>query len=305
MEVIKLENITKVYTVKDEKQHSVFEKLFKINKDSSKKFVALDNISFSVNEGEMIGIIGHNGSGKTTLLRILAGITNPSSGDIQISGKVVPFLQIGSSFQGELNAIENIKLAGAILGLNRKEIRSKIWDILGYAELENFATTQVKHFSAGMFARLAFAIAIQTNPDILLLDEVLAVGDLSFQRKSYQTFISLREKRKTVLYVTHNLSEVEKLCDKVILLEKGKLIGFGKPQEIIKKYRDMMKESITKIDSKMVDKISIFFKELLDREPDDVGLYSFIQKIKAGEIALNDIPQVIKMSDEYIKKHKT
>lgn len=302
MFAVKLENVIKSYTLNRE-EHSVYNLLFRKRNSSSKKIIALNNITFSIEQGEMIGIIGHNGSGKTTLLRLLAGVTNPTSGKIELNGKVVPILQLGSGFQGELSAIENIKLSGAIFGLSNKQIKDKLWEILEFAGLEEFATTPVKHFSSGMFARLAFAIAMQTDLDIFIFDEVLAVGDLRFQKKSYESFLSLREKKKTIVYVSHNLSQIEKFCDKAILLNEGKIEKFGEPSEVVKKYQEITKESFSNIDSSIAEKVSFFYRKLLNREPDDVGMYGFLRRIKTGEILLEDIPKIIEESDEYIKKH--
>lgn len=303
MFAIKLENVTKSYSINREK-HSVYNLLFRKANSSSKKIIALENISFSIDQGEMIGIIGHNGSGKTTLLRLLAGVTNPTSGKIKRNGKVVPLLQLGSGFQSEFSAIENIKLSGTIFGLSRKQIKNQLWEILEFAGLEEFATTPIKHFSAGMFARLAFAIVMQTNLEIFIFDEVLAVGDLEFQKKSYESFLSLREKKKTIVYVTHNLSQVEKLCDKAVLLNEGKLVKFGNPSEVVKKYQEIIKESLSSGDLGIAEKVSFFYRKLLNREPDDVGMYGFLRRIKSGELKLEDVPKMIKESDEYVKQKR-
>ena len=303
MNAVELTNVSKIYKIRSDKRDSIYEHITKMNKRrSSKEIVALDDISFSVKKGEMVGIIGHNGSGKTTLLKTITQITSPTKGKILINGRVIPFLQLGSGFQGEFNAIDNIRLHGIILGLKKKEIEAKIDEVLRYAELERFADIPVKHYSAGMFARLAFATAIQVEPDILVLDEVLAVGDLSFQKKSYQTFLSLRDNGKTIVYVSHNLTEVEKLCNKVALLNDGRLEAFGEPKEVISKYREIIESSINEKDIWIVTKITEFYKSMLGREPDKAGLADFVLKIKSGKLAIEDVPEIIKSSREYSEK---
>lgn len=303
MIAVELTNVSKVFRIHREKRDTVYEVVTKgIGKDPSREIIALDDISFSVSQGEMVGIIGPNGSGKTTLLRIITRITQPTSGKIIVNGKVVPFLQLGSGFQSELTAVENIRLKGAIMGLSAKNIENKISEILEYAELQKFANVPVKHFSAGMFARLAFATAIQVEPDILVLDEVLAVGDLAFHKKSYQSLLSLRKKGKTIIYVTHNLVEVEKLCDKAILLHNGKLVSSGKPIDITRKYREMIEQSFGPEDEYLVQKITEFYRNILEREPDQAGLTDFVFKIKSGKIMLNDVAEILKSSQEYTQK---
>ena len=303
MNAIELTDVSKIFKINQEKKNSIYESMVKgFKKNHSKEFVALDKISLSIKKGEMIGIIGPNGSGKTTLLRIIAGISNPTSGKIQINGKLVPFLQLGSSFISELNAEENIKLYGVVLGLTPNQIKERVGDILKYAELESFANVPVKHFSAGMFARLAFSTAIQSDSDILVVDEVLAVGDLAFQKKSHDTFLSYRKEGKTIVYVSHNLSEIEKLCDKACLLIGGKLESYDKPEDVINRYKEIMNLRISKQDASMIEKITEFYRNILEREPDQVGIAGFIELIKTGKISIESIPEIMKNSPEYKNK---
>ncbi len=271
--------------------------------ESTEKIIALNNISFSIEKGEMVGIIGPNGSGKSTLLRIICNITNPTSGVVRTNGKVVPFLQLGSAFNGELNAIENIKLNGVIMGMKKKYIEQRVEDVLKYAELERFANVQVKHFSAGMFARLAFSTAIQVEPDILVLDEVLAVGDLAFQKKSYKTLLSLRDEGKTIVYVTHNLMEMERLCNNAVLLQGGSLTSSGDPKNVVTKYKKLIEESIKEEDKDVIKKITEYYRNILEREPDEAGLADFIFKMKTGKLNLDDIPDILRNSSEYNRTH--
>lgn len=299
MVAIELCNVSKIFKTGKERK-SVYDMLARRTiRESSEKIIALDNISFTIEDSEMVGIIGPNGSGKTTLLRVICGITNPTSGIVRTHGKVVPFLQLGSAFNGELNAIENIKLSGIIMGMRKRDIEQRVEEVLKYAELENFATSQVKHFSAGMFARLAFATAIQVEPKILVLDEVLAVGDLAFQKKSYKTLLSLRDEGKTIVYVTHNLMEVERLCNNAILLQHGKLVSTGDPKEVVSKYKKLIEEVIKEEDKDIVKKITEFYRNVLKREPDEAGMADFIFKIKSGKLNLDDVPDILRNSSEY------
>jgi len=213
------------------------------DKSSSKQnqLVALDDVSFSVSKGEILGIIGLNGSGKTTLLRIISGIYQPDSGSVSVYGKLTPILQIGTGFQGDLNANDNIMMNGLLMGMKKSEIVKKIPSIMQFSELEKFSKMNLKHFSSGMRARLAFATAIQVNFDILLLDEVLSVGDKIFREKCYDTFMSMKRERKTILHTTHNIQKLAKFSDRVLLLHQGKLVKIGKPYEILEMYNEITK----------------------------------------------------------------
>jgi ABC-type polysaccharide/polyol phosphate transport system ATPase subunit len=198
---------------------------------------ALLDINFVVREGEFIGIIGHNGSGKSTLLKILARIYRPDAGRVAIEGKVSPFLELGVGFNPELTARENIFLSGAILGLGREELHRRFDEIIGFAELEQFVDNRLKNFSSGMEVRLAFSLAIQAHAEILLMDEVLAVGDASFQAKCFDIFARYKREGRTVVLVTHELSAVNKYCDRALLLDHGRLTGDGPAADVTAQYR--------------------------------------------------------------------
>jgi len=228
-------------------------KIFNTNKNSLKNFLgfgdspnstirALENVSFTAEKGEVIGIIGLNGSGKSTLLRIISGIYNPTSGSVRVNGIMAPLLQLGIGFHKELVASENIVMYGMLLGMNKDEIIDKIPQIIKFAELEKFSKLKLKHYSSGMQTRLAFSIALQIDPDILIIDEILAVGDIKFKEKSFEAFRSFKEKGKTILYATHNLRSLPDLCDRVLLMHKGKVLDFDNPNEAIKKYQQISKE---------------------------------------------------------------
>jgi len=211
----------------------------KRNSKQSKRLVALDGISFTVQKGEILGLIGLNGSGKSTLIRIIAGIYKPDTGYIKKNGRLSPLMQLGAGFQGDLNAKDNIIMNGMLFGLPKSKIEEKVESIIQYAELEKFSNMKLKHYSSGMRSRLAFSTAMQIDSDILLIDEILAVGDKDFQKKSYETFLSLKKNNKTILHATHNLNKLSEICDKVLLLHKGKNVMMGKPEEVIKKYQEL------------------------------------------------------------------
>jgi len=214
----------------------------KLDHPQNSTLLALNGISFSVKKGEILGIIGLNGSGKTTLLRIIAGVYKPDKGNVKLNGKLSPLLQLGAGFNGDLDAKENIIMNGLLLGLSKSYIKNKIESIIQYAELEQFSKMKLKHYSSGMRARLAFASAMQIDSDILLIDEILAVGDKDFKEKSYQTFLSLKKNNKTILHATHNLPKLQEFSDRVLLIHKGQKVMIGEPEVVIKKYRNMKLE---------------------------------------------------------------
>ena len=207
-------------------------------KVSKNKFWALDDVSFEIKKGEMVGIIGHNGAGKSTLLKILSRITEPTKGRAEIHGRVGSLLEVGTGFHFELTGRENVYLYGAILGMTKAEIDRKFSKIVEFSELEKFLDTAVKHYSSGMYVRLAFAVAAHLDPEILLIDEVLAVGDLAFQRKCMEQAQSLREGDATVIVVSHNMFSIKAMCDRVLYLSHGKVLADGPPDEVIPKYEE-------------------------------------------------------------------
>ena len=197
---------------------------------------ALDDVSFTIEPGEFFGIIGPNGSGKSTLLKIIAGIYQPDSGDLQINGLLSPFIELGVGFNFELNARDNVLVNGTLLGLSRRELEARFDDIISFAGLDRFVDQKLKNYSSGMLLRLAYSIAIQVDFDILLLDEVLAVGDQSFQEKCFATFGAMREAGKTIVFVSHDLGSVERFCDRALLLLNGRMHALGSPAEAIAQY---------------------------------------------------------------------
>lgn len=203
---------------------------------TTEEFMALDDVSFTVNAGDRVGIIGRNGAGKSTLLKVLSRITEPSAGRVVLEGRVASLLEVGTGFHPELTGRENIFLNGAILGMGRAEIAAKFDEIVAFAEVERFLDTPVKRYSSGMYVRLAFAVAAHLEPEILIVDEVLAVGDAAFQRKCLGRMEAVAGEGRTVLFVSHNMEAVQKLCDRGVLLAKGKLVTTGPMNEVIDRY---------------------------------------------------------------------
>jgi ABC-2 type transport system ATP-binding protein/lipopolysaccharide transport system ATP-binding protein len=242
MEVIRLENVSKVYKRFSQKHRFATLKsaivkgtLFKdLNPDLY--FPALQNINLSIEEGKTVGIIGANGSGKSTLLKLIAGITKPTSGKIEVKGRVSALIELGAGFHPEISGRENVYINGIMLGLSKKEISEKFDEIVKFAELEDFIDEPVKTYSSGMYMRLGFAVAINVNPDILLIDEVLAVGDASFIPKCLEKIAEFKKKRKTIVFVSHALDTVTSICDEVVWLKKGEIQIVGDPKKVVDAY---------------------------------------------------------------------
>lgn len=237
MEVINALNITKeykIYNTNKEKLKLLINKRYKI-----KKFHALSNVSFNIKKGEIIGIIGKNGAGKSTLLKILTGVAFVTYGKVFINGRVSSLLELGSGFDIRLTGYENIYFNATLNGLKRVEIDKKINEIIKFADIGDFLYQPVKNYSSGMFARLAFAVAININPDILIVDEILSVGDIKFQVKCMEKFEKFKKQGKTILYVSHSLATVKKFCNRVIWIDEGKVVEDGNPVMVVEKYFNM------------------------------------------------------------------
>lgn len=209
----------------------------KKKKKKNEEFWALKNISFHVNRGEVVGIIGSNGAGKSTLLKVVSGVMKPTKGKVEVNGVISPMIELGAGFDPELTARENIYLNGAILGYSKKMLDEKFDEIVEFSELRDFLEVPVKNFSSGMTAKLAFSIATIVNPEILIVDEILSVGDMRFQEKSKQKMMSMIEGGTTVLYVSHSLASIQELCTKVIWIEHGELQAVGDTNEICAQYK--------------------------------------------------------------------
>lgn len=253
---IKISHISKSFRVPHEKHNSLKDKAVHIfGPKKFTKYKALENIDFEIKKGEFFGIVGKNGSGKSTLLKMLANIYQPSSGKINVNGTLAPFIELGVGFNPELTGRENIFLSGAILGMNRKKIEKIYDDIVAFAELEEFMDQKLKNYSSGMQVRLAFSIAVRAESDILLIDEVLAVGDAAFQSKCLDYFQKLKLDKKTVVFVSHDMDAVERLCDKAAFINDSHLIAIGSVEKVIDAYSDInMKKMITEQNKKMANK---------------------------------------------------
>lgn len=237
--VIEIKNITKVYNLYDKPSDRLKEVIFPYKK-RHKDFVALDNVSFEVKKGEILGIIGKNGSGKSTILKIITNVLTPTKGEAIIKGKIAALLELGAGFNMEYTGIENIYLNGQMIGFSKEEMDEKLDDIIDFADIGDHIYQPVKTYSSGMFARLAFSVAISVDPDILIVDEALSVGDVFFQNKCYRRFEDFRNRGKTILFVTHDMGSVIKYCDRCVLLNAGKKIAEGSAQEMVDLYKKVM-----------------------------------------------------------------
>lgn len=235
-EVIRIKNLSKVYNLYDKPIDRMKEALSISKKSFHRKFYALRSISFDVKKGETVGIIGTNGSGKSTLLKIITNVLQPTEGEIDVQGKISALLELGAGFNPEYTGIENIYLNGMMIGYTQSEMEQKIENIIHFAEIGDFINQPVKMYSSGMFARLAFAVAINVEPDILIVDEALSVGDVFFQNKCFRKFDELREKGVTILFVSHDLSSIKQMCTRVLWIDKGKQMMFGDCMEVCKEY---------------------------------------------------------------------
>src|SRR5262252_9170481 len=246
---LRFDRVSKRYLIPHEEEdggslHSWMRKLRSLW-STPKEFWAVREVSFEVKRGEALGIIGHNGAGKSTILKLLASITTPSAGEIRINGRVAALIEVGSGFHPELTGRENVYLSGSILGMARSEIGQKLESIIDFSEIRDFIDIPVKRYSSGMYVRLGFAIAAHLEPEILLLDEVLAVGDMAFQRKCLDRVRALRREGRTIIFISHDLSAVEALCDRVLLMQRGELIADGPPGEVIGQYKALATEVAT------------------------------------------------------------
>lgn len=272
---IKLSKLTKDYRLYQKPVHRILETFLPGNDSYYKPFRALDNVSIEVCKGESIGIVGKNGSGKSTLLQIICGIVKPSSGDIEVNGKISALLELGAGFNPEFSGRQNVYLNGSILGLSQDEIDDRFTDILAFADIGDFIDQPVKSYSSGMFVRLAFAVAVSVEPEILVVDEALSVGDEAFQRKCFAHINLIQEKGGTILFVTHSAASVIELCSRAILLDQGELLLSGSPKKVISRYHKLIYAPENKADQVRED-----FRNLPGRfdlsedelEPEPIGL---------------------------------
>ncbi len=237
---IRVTDVTKIYKLYDNPKDRLKESLGLTRKKCYQEHYALHHINFEVKKGETVGIIGTNGSGKSTMLKLITGVLTPSAGEIQVDGRISALLELGAGFDMEYTGIENVYLNGTMIGFSRAEIDAKMQDILDFADIGDFVYQPVKSYSSGMFVRLAFAVAININPEILIVDEALSVGDVFFQAKCYRKFEEFKKQGKTILFVSHDLGSITKYCDRAILLNKGQKIFEGTPKETVDIYKKVL-----------------------------------------------------------------
>ncbi len=242
-ESIKLQNVGMRFNLSKEKVDSVKEYFIKKLKGQLEydQFWALKDITFTVNKGDRVGILGLNGAGKSTLMKVIAGVFRPTEGTVTKNGVIAPMIELGAGFDKQYTGAENIFLYGAVLGHSRKFMEEKYDEIVEFSELKEFIDVPLKNYSSGMRARLGFSIATVVNPDILILDEVLSVGDGKFRKKSENKLLNMMDEKVTVLFVSHNLEQVKRICNKAIILEKGKMFNYGNVEDILPIYKEMIK----------------------------------------------------------------
>ncbi len=238
--MIKVKNVSMKFNLGTEKDNSLKKTFINLlsfkKKDKTEDFWALKNVDFEVKKGEVIGLIGSNGAGKSTLLKVVSGVMKPTKGKVIVNGVISPMIELGAGFDPELTARENIYLNGAILGYSKQFLNDKFDDIVEFSELKDFLDVPVKNFSSGMTAKLAFSIATIVDPEILIVDEILSVGDIKFQEKSKNKMLSMINGGTTVLYVSHSLESIRELCTKVIWIEHGEVVKIGSPKEVCDEY---------------------------------------------------------------------
>jgi len=239
--MIDLCHVSKTFRIPHQQTKTLFHKFLSFSNRgyTFEELYALKDVSFHVDAGEFVGIIGRNGSGKSTLLRIIAGIYNPASGSVSVNDDISPLMELGLGFDGNFSCIDNIYVYGALLGFSRKQMVGRIDRILKFAELERFADAKLENLSSGMRTRLAFAIAIQSLAPIVLVDEVLAVGDKVFGEKCHEVFKTMKKEKRTIVLVSHNLGAIREYCDRVFVLEQGSLVAEGLPEETIAVYEEL------------------------------------------------------------------
>ena len=237
---IHVDHVTKVYKLYQRNKDRLLESLGLTRKPRSTPHYALNDVSLDIYKGETVGIIGTNGSGKSTILKIITGVLHETSGTVEVNGRISALLELGAGFNMEYNGIENIYLNGTMIGFSEEEIDAKLQDILDFADIGDYVYQPVKTYSSGMFVRLAFAVAINIDPEILIVDEALSVGDVFFQAKCYRKFEEFKKKGKTILFVSHDLSAISKYCDRAVLLNQGVKLGEGSPKDMIDAYKQVL-----------------------------------------------------------------
>lgn len=254
---INVQHVTKVYKLYDKPSYRFKEALGLTKKKLHQDHYALRDVSFQVNKGETVGIIGTNGSGKSTILKIITGVLNQTEGQVDINGRISALLELGAGFNQEYTGIENIYLNGTMMGFSEEEIKAKVDDILDFADIGDYVYQPVKTYSSGMFVRLAFAVAINIDPEILIVDEALSVGDVFFQVKCYHKFEEFKKMGKTILFVSHDLGSISKYCDRVVLINKGVKVDEGDPKTIVDMYKQLMVNQDAELDVKKDKELNV------------------------------------------------
>lgn len=252
-DAIIVNHISKTYKLYEKQSYRVKEAFSFTHKSYHKDFNALSDISFSVQEGEMLGLIGTNGAGKSTMLKIITGVLTPTSGEVKINGKISALLELGAGFNPEYTGIENAYLNGTMIGFTKEEMDQKIDDIVSFADIGDFINQPVKTYSSGMFARLAFAVAINVDPDILIVDEALSVGDAFFQAKCYKKMDELKKRGKTILFVSHDMGSIIKYCDRAIIIDHGQKVKEGPAEEMVNVYKKILVNQFDEGEEKQVE----------------------------------------------------
>lgn len=285
-DIIEIKDVVKSYKLYDKPLDRLKEAISLTHKMYHKEFIALNGISFNVEKGDALGILGKNGSGKSTLLKMITGVLSPSSGTIQVKGKISAILELGAGFNPEYSGKENVYLNGLMMGFTREEIDNKMNDIIEFADIGEFIEQPVKIYSSGMFARLAFAVSINVDPEILIVDEALAVGDVRFQTKCIDKMKELKSRGTTILFVSHATEQVKRFCNKAIWLKDGVVQASGESSEIADLYEDFMKyntndsvndESLTELDQSEISQSDDFIK------PNNPDILSSITKVKLNK----------------------
>jgi len=285
---IKVENLTKIYHLYDKPQDRLKEALNPFKKSYHHDFYAMSDVSFEIKKGETVGIIGKNGAGKSTLLKMITGVLTPSSGKIEVNGKVASLLELGAGFNPEMTGLENIYLNGTLMGFTKEEMDTKVDAILAFADIGEFIYQPVKMYSSGMFARLAFSVAINVEPDILIVDEALSVGDIKFQIKCINQFKELQNKGLTILFVSHDIFTIRSFCNKAIWIDDGKLKELGDVTEVSANYNEFMygnsqeKEQSTSLREQHISPTTTktqvkTFDEAINRWGEDEGIIEYVE----------------------------
>lgn len=287
--VIDVKNIGKVYKLYDKPSNRIKEAFSFSGKRYHKEFNALKDITFNVKKGEMLGIIGKNGAGKSTLLKIITGVLTPTTGSIEINGKISALLELGAGFNPEYTGIENIYLNGSMIGFSKEEMDEKIDDIVSFADIGEFINQPVKSYSSGMFARLAFAVSINVNPDILIVDEALSVGDVFFQAKCYKKLSDLKNSGKTILFVTHDMGSVIKYCNRAILINDGIVAAEGNPSEIVDIYKKVLVGQYDVDEENSTSEVKKFIEEKAVKETSINGMWKDYMLINPNKQIYGDM----------------